>query len=98
MSCLTFSSNNGINQNVIDQTAPHIDGEATLRICFCITMLTVVRPWMRVTCVADFVTVKLASSVNSIVTDLLRALLSNGSVNKPNQRDCFLCGPFRNRC
>jgi hypothetical protein len=34
-------------------------------------------------CVAGFVTVKLASSVNSIVTDLLKALLSNGSVNKP---------------
>jgi hypothetical protein len=27
--------------------------------------------------------------INNIVTDLLSALLSNGSVNKPQQRDCF---------
>jgi hypothetical protein len=36
--------------------------------------------------------------VGHIVTDLLRALLSNGSVNKPQQRDCFQCGPRSDRC
>jgi hypothetical protein len=30
-------------------------------------------------------------------SDLLGALLGNGSVNKPQQRDCFLCGPPRDR-
>jgi hypothetical protein len=30
-----------------------------------------------------------ASDVTDSVTDLLSTLLSNGSVNKPQQRDCF---------
>jgi hypothetical protein len=34
----------------------------------------------------------------NIVTHLLRALLSNGSVNKPQQRDCFLWSPRREHC
>jgi hypothetical protein len=31
-------------------------------------------------------------------TYLLRSLLSNGSVNKSQQRDCFLLGPRREHC
>jgi hypothetical protein len=30
-----------------------------------------------------------------IVTNLLRALLSNGSVKEPQEKDCFLGGPRR---
>jgi heterodisulfide reductase subunit C len=32
---------------------------------------------------------------NNIIRDLFRALLSNGSVKEPQQRDCFQCGPCR---
>jgi hypothetical protein len=45
-----------------------------------------------------FLELNLCNVKYNIVTGLLRALLSNGSVNKPQQRDWFLWGPRRDRC
>jgi hypothetical protein len=45
----------------------------------------------------ETVTKIFVSSLYDIVKDLLRVLLRNGSVNKPQPKNCFLYGPSRDR-